>query len=244
MRCLCWCSAVLLLAACGGARRRDPFAYDRAAPLAPSAARVLAHGSWATIRGFTFAGIGGSRVPAYLVVPRAPARFPGVLFLHGSGGTRLDLILEAARLARRGVVAMTISYPNDAQTYRPLVVDARRALDLLAARHDVDARRLGVVGFSLGAQIAAIVAGDDARAKAVDVIGGRGNDVTLHWIRRAKAHLLFQAGLHDQVIPHAQLFALMSAAPDHPAIRWYDTGHDLTPQIDADLVAWMAHTLG
>ena len=70
---------------------------------------------------------------------------------------------------------MTISQPNDAQTYRPLVVNALRALDLLAARRDVDPTRLGVVGFSLGAQTAAILAGDDPHVKTAGIIGGRGH---------------------------------------------------------------------
>jgi dienelactone hydrolase len=204
---------------------------------------VYATASWATIRAFTFSGVDGRRVPAYVVVPRGRQRLPGVLFLHGSGGTRRDLIGQAAVLAKRGLVTMTISYPNDAKTYRPLVVDARRALDLLAARPDVDRSRLGVVGFSLGAQIAAIVAGDDPRPKAVDVIAGRGNDVTLYWIRRAHARLFFQAGTADDHVPHAQLLALMRAAPGKPRIRWYPAAHVLSKQIDEDLVAWMAHAL-
>jgi dienelactone hydrolase len=240
-----WCSAVLVLVACGGGvRNADPFAYDRATPLAPTAGKVVARGSWATIRAFTFAGAGTSRVPAYLVAPRGTKRLPAVLFLHGSGGTRYDLLLPAVRLARRGFVTMTISYPSDTPTYRPIVVDARRALDLLAARTDVDRGRLGVVGFSLGAQVAAIVAGDDSRVKAVDVIGGRGNDVTLYWIRRARGHLLFQAGTHDQVVPHDLLFALMQAASRNAAIRWYDTGHDVSRQMEADLDGFMVHSLG
>ena len=244
MRWLCSCSAVLVLAACGGPARPGPFAYDRAAPLAPSRARVYATASWATIRAFGFAGADGSRVPAYVVVPRAPGRKPAVLFLHGSGGTRRDLLGQAAVLAKRGFVTLTITYPSDTETYRPLVVDTRRALDLLASRKDVDPKRLGVVGFSLGAQGAAIVAGVDPRPQAVDVIGGRGTAVTLYWIRRAHARLFFQAGTHDEVIPHAELLALMRAAPGSPRIRWYPVGHLLSRQIDEDLVAWMARALG
>ena len=72
---------------------------------------------------------------------------------------------------------MTISQPNDAPTFRPLVVNARRALDVLAARPDVDPKRLGVVGFSLGAQTAAILAGDEPRLKAVGIMSGRGGPV-------------------------------------------------------------------
>ena len=246
MRWLFSCSAILLLAACGGrSATTDPFAYDRAAPLAPSRATVFARSPWGTIRAFTFAGVDGTRVPAYIVVPRTRTRKPGVLLLHGSGGTRYDLIGEAALVAERGAVALTISYPSDAPTFRPLVVDARRALDLLAARDDVDPSRLGVVGFSLGAQLAAILAGDDPRVKAADVIAGRGTDVTLYWIRRAKrARLFFQAGTHDQVVPHEQLLALMDAAPGKPQIAWYSAGHELTPAIDRGLTGWVIHTLG
>jgi cephalosporin-C deacetylase-like acetyl esterase len=244
MRSLCWCSAVLVLAACGtGGHARDPFAY-RHTPLAVRDAGVVLSGPRTVVHDVSYAGESGSRVLGFLLVPRAAGRHPAVLFLHGSGGTREDLLVPAAVLANRGFVTLTISQPNDTETYRPLVVNARRALDLLAARRDVDTHRLGVVGFSLGAQVAAILAGDDRRPRAVDVIGGRANDVTLYWIRRANAHLLFQAGLHDQVVPHAQLFALMNAAPDHPQVRWYDTEHDVSPQIEHDLDAFILHTLG
>ncbi len=243
MRSTFWCSAaVLVLASCGGGTH-DPFSYNRSAPLAPSRSSVVARAAWGSIRAFTFAGAAGTRVPAYLVVPRGRRNLPGALYLHGSGGTRYDLVGEAALLAERGAVTMTITYPGDAATYRPLVVDARRALDVLASRSDVDASRLGVVGFSLGAQIAAIVAGDDHRVRAADIVAGRGNGVTLYWIRRATGRLLFQAGTHDEVVPHAQLLALMRAAPGRPRVRWYSAGHELTHPIDADMTAWMAHVL-
>lgn len=247
MRCLCWCSAALVLASCGGARpavARDPFAYNTSAPLAVKDAGVYAASSWAIIRNISFAGTNGSRVDAYVVVPRASGRHPAVLFLHGSGGSRRDLILEAALLAKRGAVTMTISQPADVATYRPLIVNARRALDVLDARSDVDPKRIGVVGFSLGAQTAAILVGDDARPKAAGIIGGRGTDVARYWIRRTHADLFFQAGTHDAVVPHAQLVALERAAPDHPRVRWYDAGHVVNAPIRRDQLAWQAAELG
>lgn len=242
-RYLCWSSLAVVLVACGTAAR-DPFTYDRAAPLSIHGEGVYATSSFATIRGLSFASAPGTRVEAYLVVPRARGRHPAALFLHGSGGTRRDLLGHAAVLARHGAVTLTISYPSDARTYRPLIVDARRALDLLAARPDVDPRRIGVVGFSLGAQIAAIVAGDDQRPVAVDIVGGRGNDVTLYWIRKARTHLFFQAGAHDEVVPHDQLLALIRAAPGRARVRWYPVGHVLSKGISDDLVAWQAAELG
>ena len=244
MRWLFWCSAALLLAGCGGTRTGDPFAYDRTAPLAIRGEGVYATAPWATIRALSFRGLGRTRVEAYLIVPTTAGRRPAVLYLHGSGGSRRDLLYEAALLARRGAVTMTITYPSAAPSYRPLVVDARRALDVLAARGDVDPKRLGVVGFSLGGQLAAILAGDDPRVRAAGIIGGRGNAVTLYWIRRAHAQLFFQAGTEDQVVPHPQLLALMAAAPGRPLTRWYAIGHELTKPLDADQAAFQARALG
>jgi dienelactone hydrolase len=246
MRFLCWCSATLVLASCGGGHTavRDPFSDNSAAPLSVSDHGVYAASRFATIRDISYIGAGGSRVDGYLVVPRSSGRHPGVLFLHGSGGDRRDLILEAALLARQGAVTMTISQRNDALSYRPLVVDARRALDVLDARSDVDPRRLGVVGFSLGAQTAAILAGDDHRPKAVGIIGGRGTDVARYWIRRSRADLFFQAGTRDAVVPHGLLVALERAAPDHPRVRWYDAQHVITAPIRRDQLAWQAAELG
>jgi dienelactone hydrolase len=236
MRWLFCCSATVVLAACGGAHGRDPFAYTQ---VSVKQQGVYARSSWATIRAFSFAGL-----DAYVVVPDAPGPHPAALFLHGSGGGRDDLIGQAAVLARHGFVTMTFRFPPESASYRPLVVAARRALDILSRRKDVDAKRLGVVGFSLGAQVAAILAGDDRRPTAVDMIGGRGNGVTTYWVHRAKASLLFQAGAHDEVVPHDQLLALMHAAPGRPAVRWYPVGHLLSKRIDEDLVAFMAHVLG
>jgi hypothetical protein len=77
MRCLCWCSAVLLLAGCGGAAKRpDPFAY-RAAPLDIRDRTVYGTSAFATIYALDFAGAGGARVPAYLVVPASRGKHPG-----------------------------------------------------------------------------------------------------------------------------------------------------------------------
>jgi dienelactone hydrolase len=245
MRSACSCSAAVLLlvvAGCGGHARADPYAYDRSRPLAVTDAGVALSGPKMTVHVLSYAAVG--RVRAFLVLPRTSGRHAAVLLLHGSGGTREDLLLVAAELAARDIVAMTISQPNDAQDYRPLVVNARRALDVLAARRDVDAGRLGLVGFSLGAQTAAILAGDDRRLRAVGLISGRGNAVPDRWIRKTHAHLFFQSGTHDEVVPHAQLVELVDAAPGHPRVRWYDAGHGMTRRAFDDQVAWQAEELG
>ena len=168
MRFLCSCSAALiLLAGCGSqsAHAPDPFAYDQKRPLAIHDAGVALSGPKVAVHVVTFAGARQRQC-----LPRRaaePGPHPAVLFLHGSGGNREDLLLPAVELASRGAVTMTISQPNDASSFRPLVVNARRALDLLGSRPDVDRKELGLVGFSLGAQTAAILAGDESRLRAV-----------------------------------------------------------------------------
>jgi dienelactone hydrolase len=122
-------------------------------------------------------------------------------------------------------------------------VNARRALDLLAARADVDPNRLGLVGYSLGAQTAAILAGDEPRLKAVGIVAGRGNQTTRYWIARAHEPLYFQAGTLDQVVPHPQLVALIRAAPDQPRVSWYPTDHGMSLESFDDQVAWQAREL-
>lgn len=236
-------ACLLILAGCGGhAKGADPYAYDRSRPLAVEDAGVALSGPKLTVHVVSYAGAGTIR--AFLVLPRTPGPHPAVLLLHGSGGTREDLLLVAVELAKRGIVAMTISQPNDVADFRALVVNARRALDVLAVRPDVDPKRLGLVGFSLGAQTAAIVAGDDRRPKAVGLISGRGSAVPLRWIRRAHAHLFFQDGTKDEVVPHDQLVALVDAAPDDPRVRWYATGHGMSRAAFDDQVAWQAAELG
>ena len=248
MRFRCSCSAltlVALTAGCGGGsthRAADPFAYDTQRPLAVENDGTAHPTPRLTVHVLSFAGASG-RVPALLFVTRGNGRRPAVLFLHGSGGSRADFASLAALLAESGVVTMTISQPNDAPAFRPLVVNARRALDLLAARPDVDRSRLGLVGYSLGGQTAAILAGDEPRLKTVGIVAGRGTATTVYWIHRTHAKLFFQAGSRDQVVPHAQLLRLIRAAPDHPRVRWYPTDHGMSLAALEEQDAWQAEQL-
>jgi dienelactone hydrolase len=137
----------------------------------------------------TFASGDGDLVPAYLFVPRKEkSRRPAALCLHqttaigkaepaGLGGKpNLHYALE---LAERGFVTLAPDYPGfgdyKIDAYAMGYVSAtmkgirnhRRAVDLLVSMPEVDARRIGVIGHSLGGHNSLFLAAFDPRAAAV-----------------------------------------------------------------------------
>jgi dienelactone hydrolase len=165
------------------------YAYDPSAPLDVRDRGVVNHGYPIAVHDISYRSPRGGRVPAYLAVPPGKGRHPAVIYLHGSGGNRLQFLVEATWMAARGAVAMTIDSPY-ARTPAPViprglpglsrqrdleaqtVVDLRRAVDLLQRRPDVDPHRIAFVGWSAGAKSGALLAGADHRIRAFDLMSG------------------------------------------------------------------------
>ena len=135
----------------------------------------------------------GVPVPATLWLPEAPRRCPAVVVTHGhlEGGRFAPAVRErCAALARAGIAALAIDlfghgeraplgHREDFQLYAAgdsmLGLDVRsllRALDLLAARGDVDPTRLGLLGQSGGAIAALHAAALDERVAATFACSG------------------------------------------------------------------------
>lgn len=121
---------------------------------------------------------------ADLVEPIAGGGGPALVFLHwfdteAPDGDRTQFREEAASLARdHGVVSVLpqgrfpwAAAPTDAETdlarIRAEVAAHRAAIDLLAARPDVDAGRIGLVGHDFGAMHGILLAADDDRIRAM-----------------------------------------------------------------------------
>ena len=132
----------------------------------------------------TFLGGSNAIVPADLQVPSKPGRKPAVLLLHGLGGNRKQLALMANMLNARGYVTLCIDAAGhgerpkfgtngpDSMTlddWRKLgaqtVVDLRRSIDLLSQHPDVDPKRIGYLGASMGGILGARFFSDDPRVK-------------------------------------------------------------------------------
>jgi dienelactone hydrolase len=137
----------------------------------------------------TYASEPGDRVPAWLLLPKGyPGKRPAMLCLHqtiaigkdepiGLGGK--DNLHYAKELAERGYVVIVPDYPNFGEyrvdPYALGYVSASmkgvwnhmRAVDLLCSLPEVDQKRIGVIGRSLGGHNAIFAALFDTRLKAI-----------------------------------------------------------------------------
>jgi hypothetical protein len=141
----------------------------------------------------TYASEPGSRVPAYLLVPKAllkgEKKSPAILCLHGTDntvghGTVVGLGKNpnrsyASELAERGYVTLAPNYPLLAK-YQPdlkklgwesgtlkAVWDNVRGLDLLESLPYVDGKKMAAIGHSLGGHNSVYTAVFDERLKVI-----------------------------------------------------------------------------
>ncbi len=122
-----------------------------------------------------------------LYMPAGPGPFPAVVMLAGSGGGLLRRVPKV--IAAHGYAVLSLAYfdytspvdgsslPSD--THELPLEYFSRAIDWLVSRPGVDSKRVGVIGYSLGGQVALLTAAYDPRVKAV--IGLSAPTVTWDW---------------------------------------------------------------
>ncbi|HEV8062157.1 MAG TPA: prolyl oligopeptidase family serine peptidase [Gemmataceae bacterium] len=127
--------------------------------------------------------------------PQGPGPFPGVIVLDITAGNQDLSRLIANCLAQNKIAAlfvqmayygprrppgskrrmMSTNFPQTIENVRQTVLDVRRATAWLAARPEVDAKRLGIHGTSLGSMVGALTAEMEPRLGRVCVLlGGAG----------------------------------------------------------------------
>ncbi|HZI56989.1 MAG TPA: hypothetical protein VFF39_09445, partial [Verrucomicrobiae bacterium] len=165
------------------------FDYDSHAGLEMRETDVQKRGDVRLIE-LSYAGAGGDRVPAYLLIPHGNGPFPAIIWGHwlmqGSPLANKDEFLEEALvLARSGVVSLLIDAPQARHDFVELkgastldqvkqqsdaaghqVIDLRRGVDLIYGRPYVDRKRIAYVGHSWDAHVGAILAGVETRINA------------------------------------------------------------------------------
>jgi dienelactone hydrolase len=221
---------------------------------------------------------GDEAVPAILQRPLAPAPAPGVLLLHGFSSHK-ERIADTVgrRLAALGIVSLAIDLPLHgaragadevedmwrrhplalAQKWKLAIKEAHHSIKYLATLHEVDATRIALAGYSLGAYIGIVVAAADTLVRAVALTAGGDlpSDIPfgpivrrltgpLRAIRALNGRpLLMVNGRRDQTVAPAQAQALFDAAREPKELRWYQGGHWPPDAVFALVADWLAEQL-
>jgi len=167
---------------------RQLFEYDLDAPLdVREVSRRVENGL--SVIEITYASPKGGRVPARLILPQGTGPFAGIVMQY-------SMELEfGMRYAEYGAVVVYVDPPSfrpqdtgprgiltfteqDREEQIQLIIDLRRAIDLLMARPDVDLERIAYLGVSYGGAMGGLLAGIDHRPQAYVLIVGDGGFVT------------------------------------------------------------------
>ena len=273
--------------ALGCDENRELFEYDAQAPL-DIREISRSHSSGVTVIDLTYASPKGGRVPALLFVPDGSGPFAGMIFQHGMPSSRTQMADLAKSYARVGVVGIAIDAPfsrpehdnddpvlfreSDAREQIQLIVDLRRAVDLLVARPDIDPQRLAYLGTSYGGAMGGLLAGVEHRLQGYVLMVGDGGLVSHFsgsrleglpeetrrtWLEAmwpieplryvgcaAPAALLFQNGTLDVMVPPVHAIPYQQAGSEPKTIQWYEAGHGLGMDAFEDQATWLARLIG
>lgn len=185
-------------------------AYNLASACMPADFDPAGHRSERVLSGkVDIAGPAGGRVHGWLAKPEGDGPFPAMLVLPGGGTGGRPRPLEHAR---HGYVTLDIQihgfevdlaeYPTPAGYYDNIVYEPTeanyyyrvhqrclQAVNYLASRKDVDAKRIVVVGGSQGGRLSTIIAGIDRRiAAAVPAIAHYANQPYVRWASQCSGY--------------------------------------------------------
>ena len=140
-----------------------------------------------------FNSINDERVPALLLIPKRKEKVPCIVFLHGYGGSKENILSMANMIAADGyaVIAIDAEFHGERveegkELYSPnlnesrkgiiqTIVDLRRAVDYLETRPEIDMNKIAYVGGSMGGILGAIFIGVEPRIKAAALLVAGGN---------------------------------------------------------------------
>jgi dienelactone hydrolase len=194
-------------------------------------------------------------------LPEATA-LGGAAVLHGFGGDpdQPHIVATCEALAKVGVAALRFAYHDHEpprMTLASALADAAGAIRVLKA-HPAIPERLGVVGFSFGGAVAALVAGRDSRIRAAVLAAAPatfGSDPK--WkpvaeLSRTRARVLLIWGSRDTEVPieNAERYAavLTQARVRNELVTIEGADHDFGPagpraKMTATVADWLRRSL-
>lgn len=160
-----------------------------------------------------------NQLPAYLAKPHdiPPRGAPVVVMLNGATTTKEELLLWSDPLLERGLAVLTLDWPGTGEAFDAGRMTSRcddftdGLFGLLAQEPDLNADRVALLGFSLGAAVAVRAAASDRRIDACVTVTGPFDP--RRWIRSVnpivRQQLEGMAGLDVPVKEFASDFSLV-----------------------------------
>lgn len=180
----------------GFAQQTDLFEYDRSRKITFEEESATEVDKTIVRREIRYESPKGGMVTATLLAPqkKKSEKLAAVIYLHGAGANRTQFLPEAAALVKTGkFIVLLIDLPSarpapwkkseydylaaDRDMRIQTVVDSRRAVDLIETLPDVDATRIGLIGYSYGAATGGILAGIEKRFRAVVLMASGGSQI-------------------------------------------------------------------
>lgn len=136
----------------------------------------------------------GTMLPAWFCKSDVTGRAPAVVMFDGLDNAKeMSVLFGGVEIARRGIHVLAIDGPGQGEALRlqgipsryDYEVPARAALEYMGTRDDVDAKRVAVMGFSMGGYYAPRAAAMEPRFAACVAWGGH-FDYHEAWVRRRK----------------------------------------------------------
>ena len=220
----------------------------------------------------------GISIAGTLTVPQGAGPFPAVLLISGSGPQDRDstlmghkkFLLWADTLTRQGMAVLRVDDRGVGGTGRgatpsttlDFAGDVRAGLTFLASRPEIDTKRLGLLGHSEGANIAAIVAGGNPRVRFIVMLAGtgtRGDEVLLQQVEALAAaqgapravidwQLTIRRRVFDQILAekdgrpdHAARQALVDSLPPAPGTTDVTPSREVALALFTSLNPWLRH---
>ena len=211
-------------------------------------------------------GPAGELIPGGFMRPKAEGVYPVVLLLHGLTSDK-DAVLKVygIPLVNHGFAVLALDAPYHGERKNPQVTQTdtdifgntihegvreyRAAIDWLIKRKDIDSHRIGLLGYSLGAMMGAILGAVDERIQdLVLCVGGdpivsfapfipEGKRDNMYAVSPslfighiAPRKILMLNGKQDRVMLQTASERLFDAAHQPKTIEWYDSGHILPAQ--------------
>jgi len=145
-----------------------------------------------------FDSLNAVRVPALLFMPaKRQGPLPCVIVQHGYGGDKSFAEMFTGVLTKQGyaVIAIDAEYhgerkqagkdifstdtESDLAALRQTIIDLRRVVDYLETDKRIDTKRIGYIGFSMGAFLGGSFVGVDDRVKTAILVVGGGDWATM-----------------------------------------------------------------